>query len=116
MMSGVICCACSISSISFLQFAQDSGGEQVTAKSRPMMNLIARKPSHVSSSTSVSLAKRYYGSQDPWSLIAKEDRSGRLVESTDLLEASINITMSNSWRASLQQIIQNWITTVLGLF
>ena len=23
--------------------------------------------------------------------------------------------MSNSWRASLQQIIQNWITTVLGL-
>ena len=24
-------------------------------------------------------------------------------------------TMSNSWRASLQQISQNWITTVLGL-
>ena len=24
--------------------------------------------------------------------------------------------MSNSWRASLQQIIQNWITTVLGFF
>ena len=23
--------------------------------------------------------------------------------------------MSNSWRASLQPIIQNWITTVLGL-
>ena len=32
---------------------QDSGEEQVTAKSRPMMNLIARAPSHVSSSTSV---------------------------------------------------------------
>ena len=30
---------------------QDSGGERVTAKSRPMMNLVARTPSHVSSST-----------------------------------------------------------------
>ena len=32
----------------------DSGEERVTAKSRPMMSLIARAPSHVSSSTSVS--------------------------------------------------------------
>ena len=23
--------------------------------------------------------------------------------------------MSNSWKASLQQVIQNWMTTVLGL-
>ena len=45
----------------------DSGVERVTAKSRPMMNLIARTPSHVSSSTSVSPEKRSYGSQDPWS-------------------------------------------------
>ena len=56
---------------------QDSGGERVTAKSRPMMNLIARTPSHVSSSTSVSPVKRSYGSQDPWSSIAGEDRSRR---------------------------------------
>ena len=54
---------------------QDS---RVTAKSRPMMNLIARTPSHVSSSTSVSPVKRSYGSQDLWSSIAKkEKRSGR---------------------------------------
>ena len=33
---------------------QESGEERVTAKSRPMMNLIARTPSFVSSSTSVS--------------------------------------------------------------
>ena len=32
----------------------DSGEERVTAKSKPMMSLIARAPSHVSSSTSVS--------------------------------------------------------------
>ena len=67
---------------------QDSGGERVTAKSRLMMNHIARTPSHVSSSTSVSPVKRSYGSQDPWSSIAKEDRSGRPDKGTDLFEAS----------------------------
>ena len=57
---------------------QDSGGERVTAKSRPMMNLIARTPSLVSSSTSVSPGKRSYGNQNPWSTIAeKEEGSGR---------------------------------------
>ena len=88
---------------------QDSGEEQVTAKSRPMMNLIAKTPLFVSSSTSVSPGKRYYRSQDPWSSIAKEDRSGRPGKETDLFEALIISTMSNSWRASLQQIVQNWI-------
>ena len=43
----------------------DSGGERVTAKSRPLIGLIARAPSHVSSSTSVSPRERSYGSQDP---------------------------------------------------
>ena len=37
---------------------QDSGEDRVTAKSKPMMNLVARTPSMVSSSTSVSLGKR----------------------------------------------------------
>ena len=40
----------------------DSGEGRVTATSRPMMNLIARAPSFVSSSTSVSPEKRSYGS------------------------------------------------------
>ena len=44
---------------------QNSGEERVTAKSRPMMNLIARVPSNVSSSTSVSPVKRSYGNQSP---------------------------------------------------
>ena len=58
----------------------DSGEEPVTAKSRQMMNLIARTSSHVSSSTSVSPEKKSYGSQDPWSSITKkEERSGRPV-------------------------------------
>ena len=68
---------------------QDSGEERVTAKSRPMMNLVARTPSHVSSSTSVSPGKKSYGSQDPWKSVAKkEERSGRLDKGTDLFEAS----------------------------
>ena len=57
---------------------QDSGEERVTAKSRPMVSLIARVPSNVSSSTSVSPGKRSHGHQNPWSTIAeKEERPGR---------------------------------------
>ena len=70
------------------RFQQDSGEERVTAKSRPVMNLIARTPSFVSSSISVSPVKKYYGSQDPWKSVAGEDRSGRLGKATDLFEAS----------------------------
>ena len=67
---------------------QDSGEERVTAKSRPMMSLIARVPSNVSSSTSVSPGKRSYENRDPWKSVAGEDRSGQLGKETDLLEAS----------------------------
>ena len=86
-----------ILAISVLQFAllqwrsdlkKNSREERVTAKSRPVMNLIARTPSNVSSSTSVSLGKRHYGSQDPWKSVAGEDRSGQLGKETDLFEAS----------------------------
>ena len=57
---------------------QDSGEERVTAKSRSMMSLIAKVPSNVSSSTSVSPVKKSYGNQNPWSTIAeKEERPGR---------------------------------------
>ena len=64
---------------------QESGEERVTAKSRPMMNLIA---------TEIKI----YGNQ----LMEKIDQ-GNLVKKHIYS------------RASLQQIIQNWITTVLGL-
>ena len=52
------------------------------------MNLIARTPSFVSSSTSLSPGKKHYGSQDPWKSVAGEDRSGRPGKGTDLFEAS----------------------------
>ena len=53
------------------------------------MSLIARVPSHVSSSTSVSPGKRSYGNQNPWSSSAKkEERSGRPDIGIDRLKAS----------------------------
>ena len=96
-MNGIICCACSTLAISVLQFAliqrrndlnKIQEKNRVTAKSRPMMNLIARTPSFVSSSPSVSPVKKHYGSQDPWTSVAGEDRSGRPDKGTDLFEAS----------------------------
>ena len=47
---------------------QESGEERVTAKSRPMMNLTARMPTVVSSSTSSSPGKTWYEYQDPWDI------------------------------------------------
>ena len=56
---------------------QDSGEERVTAKSGPMMNLTARMPSVVSSSTSSNPVKTWYGYQDPGKSVPSDDRSGK---------------------------------------
>ena len=56
---------------------QEPGEERVTAKSRPMMNLTARMPTDVSSSTSSSLGKTWYEYQDPWTSVVVDDRSGK---------------------------------------
>ena len=59
---------------------QDSGGDRVTAKSRPMMNLIARTPSHVSSSTSVSRGKEVTEVKIPGvQLLRKRSDQGDLI-------------------------------------
>ena len=54
---------------------QESGEERVTAKSRPMMNLPARMPSVVSSSTSSSPVKTWYEYQDLGKSVVVDDRS-----------------------------------------
>ena len=64
---------------------KDSGEERVTAKSRPMMNLIARTPSFVSSSTSVSPGEETLRKTRS---VAGKDRSGQPDKETDLFEAS----------------------------
>ena len=81
---------------------QESGEERVTAKSRPMMNLIARTPSVVSSSTSVSPEKKYYGNQGPWKSVAGEDRPGQpgKLSSTDYSKLDYDRAWSSQeWRA-----------------
>ena len=56
---------------------EDTDEERVTAKSKPMMSLIARVPSNVSSSNSESPGNKSYESQSPWSAKAeKNDRTG----------------------------------------
>ena len=47
-------------------------------------------------------------------LLKRTDR-GDQIKAQIYLEPPIITSMSNSWRASLQQIIQNWMMTVLGL-
>ena len=59
---------------------QGSGEERVTAKSRPMMNLTARMPSVVSSSTSSNPGRTSYGYQDPGKSDASDDRTGKPVQ------------------------------------
>ena len=81
---------------------QDSGEERVTAKSKPMMNLSARMPSFVSSSTSVSLVKSYHGKQNPWSSVVAKDRSGQpdYFSSTDYSKLDYDRARSSQeWRA-----------------
>ena len=56
---------------------QESREERVTAKSRSMMNLTARMPSVVSSSTSSNPVKTWYGYQDPGKSVVVDDRSGQ---------------------------------------
>ena len=60
---------------------QESGEERVTAKSRPMMNLTARTPSVVSSSTSSNPGRTSYGYQDPERHVL-DDRTGQPVETS----------------------------------
>ena len=56
---------------------KEPGEERVTAKTRPMMNLTARMPSVVSSSTSSNPERTSYGYQDPGKSVAVDDRSGK---------------------------------------
>ena len=83
---------------------QGSGEERVTAKSKPMMNLIGRTPSIVSSSTSLSQGKRYYGKQDPWKSVVADDRSGQLdrLSSTDYSKLDYDRAWSSQeWKSEV---------------
>ena len=83
---------------------QDSGEERVTAKSRPMLNLTARMPSVVSSSTSSNPEKRCYGKQDPWRSVVTDDRSGQphKLPSTDYSKSDYDRAWSSpEWKSEV---------------
>ena len=76
MMSGIIFCvlfnishfsSTDCSEVMSKRTQEESGEERVTAKSRPMMSLIARAPSTLSSSATESPGKRSSESQNPLS-------------------------------------------------
>ena len=69
------CTVCSAAMAMRVQ--QESGGERVTAKSRPMMNLTARMPSIVSSSTSSNPGRTSYGKQDPEKICSRRRSIGK---------------------------------------
>ena len=85
---------------------KESGEERVTAKSKPMMSLIARAPSTLSSSASESPGKKSYESQSPWSAKAqKDDRTGRPV--VDCHESSYSARYSG-WDDDKAWSSQEW--------
>ena len=59
-----------------------SGEGRVTAKSLPVVNLTARMPSVVSSSTSSNPVRTSYGDQDLERPVASDDRTGKPVETS----------------------------------
>ena len=68
------------------------------------MNLIARTPSVVSSSTSLSPVKRYYGKQDPWKSVVADDRSGQpdRLSSTDYSKLDYDRAWSSQeWKSEV---------------
>ena len=85
-MSGTIFCGCSTSAISVPQFAllqwrsefnKNQEKNESQQNQNLMINLVARTPSFVSSSTSSSPGKKWYRNQDPWKSVVVDDRSGQ---------------------------------------
>ena len=75
---------------------------------KPMMNLIARTPLFLSSSTSVRPGKRYYRSQDPWKSVAGEDRPGQPDRETESFSSTDysrldydRVWSSQEWKAEV---------------
>ena len=81
---------------------QESGEGRVTAKLRPMMNLTARMPSVVSSSTSSNPVRTSCGYQDPERSVPIDDRTGQPVEvsRSDYLQKDYGLSWSSQeWKS-----------------
>ena len=98
---------------------QGSGGERVTAKSRPMLNLTAWMPSVVSSSTSSNPVRISYGYQDPGKSVASDDRSGKLEKQSPpgySKRIMVNLGLLKSGKVELRRTIdQGNLRKLLGM-
>ena len=98
---------------------QETGEERVTAKSRPMMNLTARMPSVVSSSTSSNPERTSYGYQDPGKSVPKIER-GNLWNRQDQIihkRIMINLGLLKSGKVELRSTIdQGNLRQLLGIY
>ena len=94
---------------------QDSGEERVTAKSRPMMSLIARVPSNISSSTSESPGREAMEIKIPGVRKLREriERGNPLWAATQ--KPRLTIIMNNLLKALSQHATQSGMITKLGL-
>ena len=88
---------------------QGSGEERVTAKSRPMMNLTARMPSVVSTSTSSNPGRTSYGYQDPGKSVASDDRSGKPEKLNHQEEANSETFVMGSEAAEFVNKVQDQV-------
>ena len=123
-MSGIICCACPILAISVLQLAliqwrSDLNKIQEKSESQQNRDLwwILLPGRHRSCRLQLQWARwrnitevKIHGNQ----LLEKIDQ-GDLIKTQIYLKPLIITSMDNLWKASLQQVIQNWMTIVLGL-
>ena len=85
---------------------QGSGDERVKAKSRPMMNLTARMPSVVSSSTSSNPGRTSYGNQDLGKSVAGDDRSEKPERPSPpgySKEDSVQYWSSQEWKSGVME-------------
>ena len=84
---------------------QESGEERVTAKSRPMVNLTARMPSVVSSSTSSNPGRTSYGYQDPGKSVSSDDRTGKRQDQINHKRIMVNLGLLKSGKVELRRTI-----------
>ena len=113
-MNGIIFCVCSTSvifnftnclEVMSKRTQEDAGEERVTAKSKPMMNLVSRcsvrDPNVLASIASESLVKTKSESQVPLSSWNEQQpRTGRLVSSSEYSEWNIQDKWSSQeWKS-----------------
>ena len=121
--NGIIFCVCLTSAISVLQIVlkwcqkerkKNQVKKRITAKSRPMMSLIARAPSTLSSSASESPEKRSYEGQSPLSMQAeKYDRTGNPLFA--VTQVTSKATTTDLLKVRTQQATQNGTMIKHGL-